>query len=559
MDVSRRQFNSSVVAAVALVLSRTAPTVAQTAAGLSKERIVLNRLTCGSVEGDEKFLRDHGLESWLEREFAKPLVDEALGDRLSSATLMIEYEADKDENGHSWKGLKEARHYVNLDRPGAELLPLLDFDTVGMSFEERIRPGREVQVASLVRAVHADSQLREVMTQFWHDHFNVNSMKDEKTAAYFPFHDRVMRENALGNFRVFLGEIARSPAMLFYLNNEASKASPANENFARELFELHTLGAQNYANEKYDHWGDVPGAKSGMAQAYIDEDVYEAARALTGWSFGDGRYLSEGENAPQTGEFHYIDSWHDPYQKRILGVELAPNGGPMQDGEKLLDLVAFHPGTAQFVSRKIIRRLLNDEPDQALVDSAAEVFMANKDAGDQIFKVVSHIALSPQFSQLKPQKLRRPFEFLAALYRMSGADVKAPEFQFHEMLTQCGWTQHECRPPTGHADHNEHWANTNYLTGLTNVGLNAFEDWVKAGKLSPAENLPDGLSKTKDAAAFLMKCLISVDAAQLLAVDLTVALDGDGEASLPNDQNERNEKLRMMLALAALHPEFLYR
>lgn len=559
MTISRRQFNSSVLATTALIILKDAQLSAQATSLISKERIALNRLTFGAVEKDEFFVKENGLAAWLDRELSKPLLDEAFNQRLRNATLLIEYEADKDEFGHAWDAVKEARRYVNLDRPDAELLPLLNFKEYGMAFEERLRPAREVQAASLMRAVHADNQLREVMTQFWHDHFNVNATKDERTAAYFPFHDRVMRRNALENFRVFLGEVTRSPPMLFYLNNEASKASPANENFARELFELHTLGAENYTNDKYDSWGDVPGADSGMAETYIDEDVYEAARALTGWSFGDGRYIAEGENAPYNGEFNYQDSWHDPYQKRILGQEFAPNGGPMQDGNRLLDIVASHPGTARFVCRKIVRRLFQDEPDEGLVESAALLFLAQKDAPDQIGQVVRHIALSHLFAETKPQKLKRPFEFLASLYRMSGSEVMSPELNFMWSLSQCGWTQHECRPPTGHADRNEHWANTNYLTGLTNIALNAFEDWSEAGKLAPADGLPDTLSKTKDAAAHLIQRLISPDAAVILANELAAQLDGDTEALLPVDKEEQNQKLRTFIAMAAFHPEFLYR
>ena len=558
MSLTRRGFNGLFAAAMASVFAR--PSFASSAtSSLSFERIALNRLTFGAIPEQEQRMRDLGLEKWLDAEIGKSLIDSTLEDRLAKATLLIEYEADKDENGHKWKGMKEDRPYVNLAKDGADLLSLIDYDKSGMSYEERIRPAREVQAASLIRAVHADSQLREVMTQFWHDHFNVNATKDEHTAAFFAIHDRIMRRNALGNFRTFLGEVVRSPSMLFYLNNEASRASPANENFARELFELHTMGAENYANGKYDHWGDVPGAKEGLAEAYIDEDVYEAARALTGWSFGDGRWLSDGENAPATGEFHYIDQWHDPYQKRILGAEFLPNSGPMDDGEKLLDLVAFHPGTARFVSRKIARRLLADEPDQDLVDSTAAVFLSAKDDPFQIARVIRHIVLSPAFRDSKPQKLRRPFEFLAAFIRMNGAQVTSPTLDFHWSLSQCGWTQHECRPPTGHADHNAHWANTNFLAGMTSIALNAFEDWAQIAPFKPADQLEDTMTKTRDAAAYLLRRMVSEPVADALANDMALALDGDANFELPTDAEERNEKLRGMLAMAAFHPEFLYR
>lgn len=559
MQLNRRGFSAGLISAITLSFSRISIAHASMTSPMASERIILNRLTFGATEVDEANLKRLGLTAWLDGELGKSLVDQPLIERLAKATLLIEYGADKDQNGHSWDALKEQRAYLSLDRDGVELLPLLDFEKAGMSYEERIRPAREVQAASLIRAVHADSQLREVMTQFWHEHFSVNSMKDENTAAYFPAHDRIMRRNALENFRTFLGEVVRSPSMLFYLNNEASKASPANENFARELFELHTLGAENYANDRYDRWDDVPRTSNDLAQFYIDEDVYEAARALTGWSFGDGRWIAEGDNAPATGEFHYIDRWHDPYQKRILGVEFAPNGGPMEDGEKLLDLVAAHPGTARFICRKIARRLLSDEPSDGLVQSAAGVFIAQKDAPNQIAQVVRFIVLSPEFLSINPEKLRRPFEFLAGLYRMSGADILSPQLDFHYALSQSGWTQHEFRPPTGHPDKNEHWSNTNYISGLMNIALYAFEDWANAGTLNLANALPIDMNKTKDASAYLMARLISADTASLLSHEFTQALYGDVDAVLPDDLGERNNRMRVALALAAFHPEFLYR
>jgi hypothetical protein len=184
----------------------------------------------------------------------------------------------------------------------------------------------------------------------------------------------------LGNFRALLGEVARSPAMLYYLNNSDSIASPANENYARELLELHTLGAGNYLNDRYDDWKAVPGATEGLADGYLDLDVYEVARAFTGWSVGDGRWIAEGETAPRTGRFHYVARWHDPYQKRILGREFPPNRGPLQDGEEVLDILAAHPGTARFVCSKIARRLLSDDPPAALVEQMADRFLATRNA-----------------------------------------------------------------------------------------------------------------------------------------------------------------------------------
>jgi uncharacterized protein (DUF1800 family) len=555
MILSRRAFS---VSSLALVLAGAfeKSAVALDSADLSAH--ALNRLTFGSNASSTEEFSKLGLEAWLDRELAKPATNEDLQRRLSAATLMIEYDAGKDDKNRTWKARKESVPYQYLDATGAALLPLLDFEKNVVQYEERIRPAREVQAAALIRAVHADAQLREVITQFWHDHFNVNSMKDEHAAAYFPIHDRILRENAFGNFRKLLGEVTRSPSMLFYLNNEASRASPANENFARELFELHTLGAMHYYNDKTTDWSAVPGAKQGKAEGYIDQDVYEAARALTGWSFGDGRWVAEGDNAPSTGEFHYIDRWHDPYQKRILGIEFRANAGPMMDGEKLLDILAHHPGTAQFLCTKICRRLLADEPPTALVDYAAKIWLKNVEAPDQIAKVLKAIALSPEFTETPPQRLKRPFEFLASFYRRTNAEVRSPSLQYHWALQKAGWMQHEFRPPTGHPDHNEYWANTNLISGYVNLALNAFEDWGEAGKVSLASQVPSDVTRLSDATVHAIKMFqgsVKPQDVERAVADLT----NNPEELLPENPQEREGVLRGLVAMASLSPQFLFR
>ena len=207
----------------------------------SAERLArqcLDRLTFGARAADVAEFQRLGLSRWLERELQRPESDPDLDRRLAEARLTIRYGAGKDDQGRRWKAVDEARPYRHLSARDEELLELTDYQRLGVDFEERIRPAREVQAASLIRAVHAEGQLREVMTQFWHEHFSVQSTKSERTAAFFGVHDRLLRRHALGNFRVLLGEVVRSPSMLHFLDNESSKASPANENFARELLEL---------------------------------------------------------------------------------------------------------------------------------------------------------------------------------------------------------------------------------------------------------------------------------------------------------------------------------
>ena len=122
----------------------------------------------------------------------------------------------------------------------------------------------------------------------------------------------------------------------------------------------------------------------GAATGYIDQDVYEVARALTGWSIGDGREVGEGTFAPETGRFTYVEGWHDPYQKRILGQEFSANSAPMRDGERVLDMLAAHPATALFVTGKMLRRLGIETASSAYHGHVAGVFHQNFDAPDQI-------------------------------------------------------------------------------------------------------------------------------------------------------------------------------
>ena len=256
--------------------------------------------------------------------------------------------------------------YLHASR--AELWPLTDF-MAGLPWTEWFRPAAEVWAATWMRAVYSRWQLREVVADFWHDHFHVAFFAgDQRVTPLLPLYDRdVIRKHAFGNFREFLEAVARSDAMLRYLNNASSRASPANENYARELFELHTLGADNYLNDHFANWREVPEGADGVALGYIDEDVYEAARAFTGWTIADGGETGREERLPGGGGFHYFDGWHDDYQKRVLGVELTSHQEPLADGRRILDLVAAHPATARNVCAKLCRHLVGGEPPPALV------------------------------------------------------------------------------------------------------------------------------------------------------------------------------------------------
>ena len=554
--LTRRGFHQSLIAlAMTSALPRAAfSSVAQTPA----TEQFLNRLSFGANDASRAEFAAMGPKGWLEAQLAMSVSDPDLDQRLKDARLRIVYEAGDDGENGSWPAVDELRPLRALTADPADHVRLLDF-TQAMEYSERIRPTMEVISASLIRAVHGRAQLREMVTQFWHDHFSVNALKFEGTAAFFPSYDAMLREHAFGNFRMLLGSVARSPAMLYYLNNEESRASPANENFARELLELHTLGAQNYVNDTAPNWRDVPGAADGLALGYIDQDVYEVARAFTGWTVGDGRYVSEGVETPKTGLFHYVEAWHDPYQKRILGVEFEPNQAPMADGDRVLDILATHPGTAAFVCKKLIRRLLVDDPDPAMIDRIAAVFLAASDAPDQIAQVIRAIVADPLFDSTPPSKLRRPFEFLAGLYRATGADMSATELGFDWQLARAGWHQHSYGPPTGHPDRASRWASASNMNRYVDLAFFAHDDWFGCTTKSLGDATPQDANSFAAFTGYWVARLRGPDAPDVMQ-DLADAFDiSDLDTNLDLAAGDRNGAAAMAVAFAAMTPQFMYR
>ncbi len=551
--LTRREFHKGLVG-FALASIATRQSVKAETPPEDEATFFLNRLTYGATRQSRSEFREAGLENWLNTQLSLPARDPALEDRIRSTRLLIEYEAGRTEDGETWPALSEHRPISLLDKDPADLLYLLDFDKP-IAFSERERPANEVIAASLVRAVHATAQLREVMTAFWHEHFSVNALKSELTAVFFPEYDRGMRENAFGNFRRLLGHVAKSPSMLAYLNNDESRASPANENYARELMELHTLGAENYFNDKYQNWKDVPGVKAGLAEGYIEQDVYEVARALTGWSIGDGRELDENTYAPETGRFAYFESWHDPYQKRVLGRELPANSAPLKDGETVLDILAAHPGTAHFVSGKLLRALGVEAPSSTYLGAIAKVFHDARDAEDQIAQTIRAIVLHSEYTATPAGKLRRPFEFVAALFRATEAQVSPRSDAIYWELARAGWTQHQVRPPTGHSDRTRDWANTHAISGTVSLALGAHAEWMDASD-PVLRRLPETVTVYQDLAHYWGD-RFGLPAPDMQALFDLYDIDPDEEIDPDPDSVEWINEA--MVAALSLTPEFLFR
>lgn len=278
------------------------------------------------------------------------------------------------------------------------------------------RPRDEAIRLKFLRAVYSRRQLLEVIVDFWHDHFNVYIDGSTEIRATFPHFDSVLRAHAFGNFRQMLGAVARSPAMLYYLDNYTSSNAGPNENFCRELIELMTLGADAYLGIMPQN--EVPTDGDGKPVGYVDADVFEATRAFTGWSFSHGR---DGDG--DTGLFYYRASWHDRFQKNVLGVFLPQDQADLKDGNDVLDALASHPATGRHVARKLCRRLIADDPPQSIVDAAAALFTAQWQAPDQLRQVIRLILLSDEFTSTWGEKVKRPFEIAASALRASNAQI----------------------------------------------------------------------------------------------------------------------------------------
>ncbi len=260
--------------------------------------------------------------------------------------------------------------------------------------------------------------------------------------------------------------------------------------------ELHTFGRDAYLNDRYDRWRDVPGAAEGAPKGYIDEDVYEAARAFTGWTVENGQRLDGATELPRTGKFVYVDGWHDGYQKRVLATEFEPFAAPMADGRKVLDLVAFHPATARFLSLKLCRRFVIDHPPQSLVDSAAAVWTENAKRPDQIALVVKHIVLSKEFSASRGSKPRSPLALAVSFARVTGIDLSPTPPLFHQ-LALCGQRLFGWPSPDGRPANAEYYLTPEHLRERwALVAKLAANSWntgqPKALKLAKDDVLPIG-------------------------------------------------------------------
>lgn len=316
---------------------------------------------------------------------------------------------------------------------------------------EQRRGVAELTQARLIRALGSERQLQEVMVDFWFNHFNVFAGKGI-CAVLLPSYEReAIRPHVFGRFSDLLHATARHPAMLFYLDNWLSAAPNArltrragvgmqalgrrrglNENYARELMELHTLGVDG---------------------GYTQDDVIQVARAFTGWTI----------EGPRNPVFRYAPLLHDSGSKSLMGQRIGGSG--MGEAETVIDRLAAHPSTARFISTKLARRFVADDPPSALVDRVARRFM---ETGGEIREVMRALVLSPEFEASEAGKVKTPLEFVVSAFRRIGASPQNPNLLIRT-LNQMGQRPYGAVPPTGYPDTAGDWMSSGALLARLNL------------------------------------------------------------------------------------------
>ena len=516
---------------------------------------VLNRLGFGARPGDVEKVKQIGLEKYIEQQLNPEKINDSVAEarlknldalKMSNEELFAKYPNPAgvltilaQQNGMSLNQFRAANGQNNQNNPNnaaqnQEQMSDADRQKQRQQVQELYRkynlkqPGQitqQLNAARILRAVYSERQLNEVMVDFWTNHFNIFVGKGA-TRWFLPEYDRdVIRPNALGNFRDLVTATAKSPAMLFYLDNFQSVAQNneqnnrrqnrmarnggqigerqkerirqqypnltdaeieqrikqrqqqnqqrmprgINENYARELMELHTLGVDG---------------------GYTQKDIQEVARAFTGWTIIDprgyrrvaaqmvneehnrnlnrlGRAMGLPEDA-ESGSFYFNERAHDKGEKIILGQKI-PTGGGMEDGLKVIDILVKHPSTAKFIARKLAVKFVNDNPSDALVNRVAGAFQ--KSNGD-IKATLRALFTDKEF--FAPEnyraKIKTPFEVLVSAIRTLGAETNAsPVMQ--GMLQKMGEQLYGYQAPTGYPDTAEDWVNTGALLERLNFGL----------------------------------------------------------------------------------------
>ncbi len=437
----------------------------------------------------------------------------------------------------------------------------------------------ELQASRILRAVYSERQLQEVMVDFWTNHFNIFAGKGADRWL-LPAYDRdTIRPNAMGKFSTLLLATAQSPAMLFYLDNFQSVSPnpdrgvqrpgvqrqtllgalignrrqpegqgmpprPApqqqrrgiNENYARELMELHTLGVDG---------------------GYTQKDVQEVARCFTGWTIfsprggGAGANALMGETARRNaGTFYFNPRTHDDGEKTVLGHKI-PAGGGIKDGLMVLDILSHHPATAKFIATKLVRHFVSDTAPPALVERVAAVF--TKSDGD-IRETLKAIFFSNEFNSQEAYraKIKRPFELVVSAIRTLGAETNGGPGT-HQWIARMGEPLYGFQTPNGYSDLAENWVNTGGLLERMNFGLALASNRVQGTRVNLAKLTGSGEGAAIDKARVMdesLKTILAGDVSPATRETLLKQLDQQAVVSVPAPrsqmESENNSQLGQM-------------
>lgn len=457
--------------------------------GIDGPMHLLNRLTWGPRKSDLDKVNELGIEGYIDWQLA--------------------YEKIPDPD-------------IDTFMVGKPIMAMNHHDLAALVEKNYNDPYDDMLWSRIYRAAFSERQLYELMVEFWTDHFNV-PLADYLITKIVDDRE-VIRKHALGKFSDLLFASAKSPAMLLYLNTADSNKEYPNENYAREVMELHTLG---------------------VGGGYTEADVKAVARAFTGWTVDD--------DVP--GMFMFDERVHDYNEKVVLGQTLPADQDGIQDGLQILQILATHESTACHISRKLCVRFVTDNPSQTLVDATAKVFLAT---GGDIRKVMKYILLSPDFVRSAGQKFRRPMDIVAAMLRITGATLDYPPI-LQEALTSLGHLPFGWIPPNGYPDVMGAWLNTGALLNRWNTGMliagAAYDDsgiHIPYDKLLPTAATSTAADLVDSATQLVLNGTINADdRAQLIAY----VTDG-GPASTRITHEHRETKLPALMGLLLSSPYF---
>ena len=515
----------------------------------------LSRLTFGPKPGDVLEVRAMGLDKWIDMQLHPERIDDSAIDAFVARYPTI----NRDQNDllRQYAEQQRERREVRRDRTDSSMTGADSAQRREM--QQRFNLTRQVvtqlQSSRVARAVASERQLQEVMTDFWHNHFSVYVQKGQAQPYYLNDFDRnVIRPRSLGKFRDLLGAVAQSPAMLFYLDNARSMADSGrptlaadgrrraavgrggaaprrrvmrgapemqqqpvqrrrpglNENYGRELLELHTLGVDG---------------------GYTQQDVINVARAFTGWTI---------RQPQQGGGFIFRPQVHDAGEKIVLGRKL-PAGRGIEDAEDVLNILARSPVTARFIVTKIARRLVSDAPPKALVDRAAQVFL--KTDGD-IREVVRTIVTSPEFfsQQAFRSKVKSPFEVVVSAMRALNAQPDSTP-RTAQVIAYLGQPIFGHQAPNGWPETGESWMNTGAILNRINFGMAAAAGRLPGIDIRALPALDTIRSATREkqvdvVVASLLNGMVSPDTRAVLVSGAHPMLATTGKSGIPDVMSE---------------------